>query len=90
MSSASREHVHQLGTTQVETETSITSMASTTQPDDTAPASQSDPAQGKHQPTPPPTKEIPGNPHPPHTPRTQPRQNQNPRGHPPTPKPKPE
>ncbi|CAB1337658.1 unnamed protein product [Coregonus sp. 'balchen'] len=45
MSSASREHVHQLGTTQAEPETSITSMASTTQPDDTAPASQSAPAQ---------------------------------------------
>ncbi|CAB1326605.1 unnamed protein product, partial [Coregonus sp. 'balchen'] len=36
-----QEHVHQLGTTQAEPETSITSMASTTQPDDTAPASQS-------------------------------------------------
>ncbi|CAB1329587.1 unnamed protein product, partial [Coregonus sp. 'balchen'] len=45
MSSASREHLHQLGTTQAEPETSITSMASTTQPDDTAPASQSAPAQ---------------------------------------------
>ncbi|CAB1336038.1 unnamed protein product [Coregonus sp. 'balchen'] len=44
MSSASREHVHQLGTTQAEPETSITSVASTTQPDD-APASQSAPAQ---------------------------------------------
>ncbi|CAB1331699.1 unnamed protein product, partial [Coregonus sp. 'balchen'] len=42
MSSASREHVHQPGTTQAEHETS---MASTTQPDDTAPASQSAPAQ---------------------------------------------
>ncbi|KAM9416149.1 uncharacterized protein ACWYII_024690 [Salvelinus alpinus] len=42
MSSASREHVHQLGTTQAEPETS---MASTTQPDDTAPAYQSAPAQ---------------------------------------------
>ncbi|KAK6291684.1 hypothetical protein J4Q44_G00374690 [Coregonus suidteri] len=45
MSSASREHVHQPGTTQAEPETSITSMASTTQPDDTAPtSSQSAPA----------------------------------------------
>ncbi|CAB1350866.1 unnamed protein product [Coregonus sp. 'balchen'] len=42
MSSASREHVHQTGTTQAEPETS---MASTTQPDDTAPAYQSAPAQ---------------------------------------------
>uniref|UniRef100_A0A8K9UMC6 Uncharacterized protein n=1 Tax=Oncorhynchus mykiss TaxID=8022 RepID=A0A8K9UMC6_ONCMY len=42
VSSASREHVHQLGTTQAEPETS---MASTTQPDDTAPAYQSAPAQ---------------------------------------------
>ncbi|CAB1325664.1 unnamed protein product, partial [Coregonus sp. 'balchen'] len=42
MSSASREHVHQPGTTQAEPETS---MASTTQPDDTAPAYQSAPVQ---------------------------------------------
>ncbi|KAM9471733.1 uncharacterized protein ACWYII_007451 [Salvelinus alpinus] len=42
MSSASGEHVHQLGITQAEPETS---MASTTQPDDTAPAYQSAPAQ---------------------------------------------
>ena len=42
VSSASRKHVHQLGTTQAEPETS---MASTTQPDDTAPAYQSAPAQ---------------------------------------------
>ncbi|CAB1330448.1 unnamed protein product, partial [Coregonus sp. 'balchen'] len=45
MSSASREHVHQPGTTQAEPETSITSITSTTQPDDTAPASQCAPAQ---------------------------------------------
>ncbi|CAB1311719.1 unnamed protein product [Coregonus sp. 'balchen'] len=42
MSSASREHVHQPGSTQAEPETS---MASTTQPDDTAPAYQSAPVQ---------------------------------------------
>ncbi|KAK6312577.1 hypothetical protein J4Q44_G00182410, partial [Coregonus suidteri] len=42
MSSASREHVHQPGTTQAEPETS---MASTTQPDDTAPTYQSAPVQ---------------------------------------------
>ncbi|CAB1315560.1 unnamed protein product [Coregonus sp. 'balchen'] len=53
MSSASREHVHQLGTTQAEPETSITSMASTTQPDDTAPASQSAPAQPRSEYQPP-------------------------------------